>query len=185
MFKKILIANRGEIALRVMRACREMGIATVAVYSAVDRGARHVQQADEARFLGPPPPLESYLNIDAILSAAGKSGAEAIHPGYGFLAENPRFARRCEESGIVFIGPDSTALALVGDKIASRKMAASIQVPLVPGMMAASRSMREFEEAVESIGYPVLIKASGGGGGKGMHIALDEGAALCCRDQPP
>ena len=170
MFKKILIANRGEIALRVIRACREMGIATVAVYSEADRGSRHVQQADEARFLGPPPPLESYLNIEAILSAAGKSGAEAIHPGYGFLAENALFARRCEESGIAFIGPDSKALALVGDKVASRRTAASIQVPLVPGMMAASRSMREFEEAVESIGYPVLVKASGGGGGKGMHI---------------
>jgi acetyl-CoA carboxylase biotin carboxylase subunit len=170
MFQKILIANRGEIALRVIRACREMGIATVAVYSAVDRAARHVQMADEAVFIGPAPPLESYLNIDAILTAAGNTGAEAVHPGYGFLAENPDFARRCEESGFVYIGPDSRALALVGDKVASRKMAAGIRVPLIPGMMATGGSLREFEETADTIGYPVLIKASGGGGGKGMHI---------------
>jgi acetyl-CoA carboxylase biotin carboxylase subunit len=170
MFKKILIANRGEIALRVMRACREMGIATVAVYSSVDRGARHVQLADEAVFIGPPPPLESYLNIDAIIAAAKSTGAEAIHPGYGFVAENPQFAKRCEESGLVFIGPDSRALALVGDKVASRKIAAGIKAPLIPGMMTAGKSMHEFEEAIARIGYPVLIKASGGGGGKGMHI---------------
>ena len=170
MFKKILIANRGEIALRVIRASREMGIATVAVYSAVDRGARHVQMADEAVFIGPPPPLESYLNIDAIVSAAKSTGAEAIHPGYGFLAENPQFARRCEESDLVFIGPDSRALALVGDKVASRKAAAGIKAPLIPGMMAVGKALREFEEAAKRIGYPILIKASGGGGGKGMHI---------------
>ena len=170
MFKKILIANRGEIALRVMRACREMEIATVAVYSAVDRAARHVQMADEAVFIGPPPALESYLNIDAILAAARDTGTEAVHPGYGFLAENADFARRCEESGLVFIGPDSRALALVGDKVASRKVAGSIGVPLIPGMMAAGESLPEFEEAAATIGYPVLIKASGGGGGKGMHI---------------
>jgi len=170
MFRKVLIANRGEIALRVMRACREMQIATVAVYSEVDRGARHVQMADEAVFIGPPPPLESYLNIESIISAAKKTGAEAIHPGYGFLSENPQFAKRCEESGIVFIGPDSRALALVGDKIAARKAAADIGVPITSGMTAPGKSLREFEEAVDRIGYPVLIKSSGGGGGKGMHI---------------
>jgi acetyl-CoA carboxylase biotin carboxylase subunit len=170
MFKKILIANRGEIALRVIRACREMGIATVAVYSAVDRGARHVQAADEAVFIGPAPPLQSYLNIDAIVSAARSSGADAIHPGYGFLAENPQFARNCEDAHLVFIGPDSRALALVGDKVASRKIAAEIGAPLIPGMMTPGQSQREFEEAVAATGYPVLIKASGGGGGKGMHI---------------
>jgi acetyl-CoA carboxylase biotin carboxylase subunit len=170
MFKKILIANRGEIALRVIRACRDMGIATVAVYSAADRGARHVQMADEAVFIGPPPPLESYLNIDAILAAATSTGAEAIHPGYGFLAENPQFARRCEESGLVFVGPGSKALALVGDKVASRMTAARIKAPLIPGMMATGKSVRDFEEVVDAIGFPVLIKASGGGGGKGMHI---------------
>jgi acetyl-CoA carboxylase biotin carboxylase subunit len=181
MFKKILIANRGEIALRVIRACREMGIATVAVYSAVDRGARHVQMADEAVFIGPPAPLESYLNIDAIVSAAKNAGAEAIHPGYGFLAENPQFARRCEESGLVFIGPDSRALALVGDKVASRKAAAGIKAPLIPGMMTVGKSLRDFEDAAEKIGYPILIKASGGGGGKGMHIVRspkDLGSAI-------
>ncbi len=170
MFKKILIANRGEIALRVIRACREMGIRTVAVYSAVDRHARHVLAADEAVFIGPPAPLESYLNINAIVAAAKNAGAEAIHPGYGFVAENPQLAKRCEEAGLVFIGPDSKALALVGDKVTSRKIAAGIDAPLSPGMMAAGNSLRDFEEAIAGIGYPVLIKASGGGGGKGMHI---------------
>jgi acetyl-CoA carboxylase biotin carboxylase subunit len=170
MFRKILVANRGEIALRVMRACREMGIATVAVYSAADRGARHVQAAGEAVFIGPAPPLESYLNFDAILGAAAGTGADAIHPGYGFLAENAKFARCCEEAGVAFIGPDSRALALVGDKVASRRIAAGIGVPLIPGMMAGGGSQAEFERAAETIGYPVLVKASGGGGGKGMHI---------------
>jgi acetyl-CoA carboxylase, biotin carboxylase subunit len=170
MFKKILIANRGEIALRVMRACREMGIATVAVYSAADRGARHVCMADEAVFLGPSPPLQSYLNIEALVAAARSTGAEAIHPGYGFVAENPQLARRCEESGLVFVGPDSRALALVGDKVAARKIAAGVNAPLIPGMMAAGATLRDFEQAIPGIGYPVLVKASGGGGGKGMHI---------------
>ncbi len=170
MFKKILIANRGEIALRVIRACREMGIATVAVYSAVDRGGRHVQAADEAVYIGPAPALESYLNMEAIISAARSTAAEAIHPGYGFLAENAEFAGHCEEAGLVFIGPDSAALALVGDKVASRQAAARIKVPLIPGMMSTGASLREFEDAAAGIGYPVLIKASGGGGGKGMHI---------------
>jgi acetyl-CoA carboxylase biotin carboxylase subunit len=175
MFKRILIANRGEIALRVIRACREMGISTVAVYSSADRGALHVQQADEALFIGPPPPLESYLNIEAIVSAARKVGAEAVHPGYGFLAENPQFAKRCEETGLVFIGPDSRALALVGDKVESRKAAVGIKAPLIPGMMAPGKSLKEFEEAAHKVGYPVLIKASGGGGGKGMHIVRSPG----------
>ncbi len=170
MFKKILIANRGEIALRVIRACREMGIATVAVYSSADRGALHVPRADEAVFIGPPPPLESYLNIEAIISAAQRTGAEAIHPGYGFLAENPRFAKACEENGLAFIGPDSRALALVGDKVESRKAAVSIKAPLIPGMMTPGRTPEEFEKAIHEVGYPVLVKASGGGGGKGMHI---------------
>ncbi len=170
MFKKILIANRGEIALRVIRACREMGIATVAVYSAADRAGRHVQAADEAVCIGPPPALESYLNTEAIISAARSKAAEAIHPGYGFLAENAEFARRCEETGLVFIGPDSAALALVGDKVASRNAAARIKVPLIPGMMSTGASLQDFEQAAAGIGYPVLIKASGGGGGKGMHV---------------
>ncbi len=175
MFKKILVANRGEIALRVIRACREMGITTVAVYSAVDRGARHVQAADEAVYIGPAPPLESYLAIGAIVSAAAKTGAEAIHPGYGFLSENAEFARACENAGLTFIGPRSEALALVGDKVASRKVAAEIKAPLIPGMMAQGASMRDFERAAAAIGYPVLIKASGGGGGKGMHVVHTPG----------
>jgi len=170
MFHKILVANRGEIALRVIRACREMGVGAVAVYSAADRGSRHVLMADEAVCIGPAPPLESYLNVDAIIGAAKDRGAEAVHPGYGFLAENSQFAARCEESGLVFIGPDSRALALVGDKVTSRRTAAEIQVPLVPGMMAPGTSPAEFERAAAAIGYPVLIKASGGGGGKGMHV---------------
>ncbi|MEW6363613.1 MAG: acetyl-CoA carboxylase biotin carboxylase subunit [Acidobacteriota bacterium] len=170
MLKKILVANRGEIALRVIRACREMGIPTVAVYSSVDRAARHVQAADEAVFIGPPAPLESYLNIERIVQAALQMRADAIHPGYGFLAENPRFALRCEEAGLVFVGPSSKALALVGDKVESRKTASTIRVPLIPGMMAPGKSLEEFQAAAAEIGYPVLVKASGGGGGKGMHV---------------
>lgn len=169
MFKKILIANRGEIALRVIRACREMGISTVAVYSSVDRGGLPVQMANEAVFIGPPP-LESYLNVESILGAAKTAGAEAIHPGYGFLAENPRFAKRCEEEGLVFIGPDSKALALVGDKVESRKTVTGIGAPIIPGMMTPGKAVEEFEREIIKIGYPVLVKASGGGGGKGMHV---------------
>jgi acetyl-CoA carboxylase biotin carboxylase subunit len=170
MFRKILVANRGEIALRVIRACREMGISAIAVFSEVDREGRHVQKADEAVFIGPPAPLESYLNIEAIIGAARKCGAEAIHPGYGFLAENPRFARRCEDEGLVFIGPSSKALALVGDKVESRRTVAGIGGPVIPGMMAVGGDLEEFEREIVTIGYPVLVKASGGGGGKGMHI---------------
>lgn len=170
MFRKILIANRGEIALRVIRTCHEMGIATVAVYSAADRGARHVQVADEAFFIGPPPPLESYLNIDAIMTAARESGADAIHPGYGFLAENAQFAERCEREHIAFIGPGSKSLSLVGDKVAARRIAAAADAPIIPGMMTAGDSLPAFEAAIRALGYPALIKASGGGGGKGMHI---------------
>jgi acetyl-CoA carboxylase biotin carboxylase subunit len=175
LFKKILIANRGEIALRVIRACREMGIKTVAVYSSADRGALHVQHADEAIAIGPPPPLESYLNIPKIVEAAKRTGAEAIHPGYGFLSENPLFAKACEEDGLVFVGPDSKALALVGDKVASRKTAVANQVPIIPGMMTPGKALAEFQETIVKIGYPILVKASGGGGGKGMHIVRSPG----------
>jgi len=170
MFKKILIANRGEIAVRVIKACQELSIQTVAVYSEIDRKSLHVQMADEAICIGPPPPLESYLNIDAIISAAKKTRAEAIHPGYGFLAENPAFAKRCEEEGIVFIGPNSKALALVGDKVESRKTMSKIGVPIIPGMKSSSKNIDEFYKEAEKIGYPVMIKASAGGGGKGMRI---------------
>ncbi|HHS14497.1 MAG TPA: acetyl-CoA carboxylase biotin carboxylase subunit [bacterium] len=171
MFKKILIANRGEIAVRIIRACREMNIRTVAVCSEADRSALHVLMADEAVCVGGPAPLDSYLNMERILEAAGISGAEAIHPGYGFLAENHRFAARCGKQGLVFIGPGPDAMKLVGDKVASRKTLSRIDVPVIPGMKAAGASLKEFEESAKEIGYPVMVKASAGGGGKGMRVA--------------
>lgn len=170
MFKKILIANRGEIAVRVIRACREMDIVSVAVYSDADRSALHVQMADEAVCIGPAPPLESYLNMDKLLDVARLMGTEAIHPGYGFLAENYQFAALCEKEGIVFIGPNSKALQLVGDKVESRKSLSKIGVPIIPGMKSTVREIRRFREEAEKIGYPVMIKASAGGGGKGMRV---------------
>jgi acetyl-CoA carboxylase biotin carboxylase subunit len=170
MFKKILIANRGEIAVRIIRACKEMGIETVAVYSDVDRKALHVQLADESYLLGPAPPLESYLNIDKIIEATRKSKAEAIHPGYGFLAENYLFSKRCEDEKIAFIGPNSKALRLVGDKLESRNTMTQAKIPIIPGMKMKGGSLKDFEEQAEKIGYPVMLKASAGGGGKGMRI---------------
>jgi len=170
MFKKILIANRGEIAVRVIRACQELGIKTVAVYSEVDKTALHVQLADEAVLLGPPPPLESYLNIDKIILIAKETGAEAIHPGYGFLAENAEFVRRCEDEGLIFIGPNSTAMALVGDKLRSRQTMAAANIPIIPGMRQKVDKFERLQIEAEKIGYPVLLKASAGGGGKGMRI---------------
>ncbi len=170
MFKKILIANRGEIAIRVMKACREMGIESVAVYSAIDRDALHVRTADEAVWIGEAPPNESYLNMDAIINAVKETGAEAIHPGYGFLAENYLFAERCEKEGIVFIGPDSKALKLVGDKVASREVTQKEGIPLIPGMKEKSTDVDHCMAEAEKIGFPVLLKASAGGGGKGMRV---------------
>jgi acetyl-CoA carboxylase biotin carboxylase subunit len=170
MFKKILIANRGEIAIRVIKACRELAIKSVAVYSTVDRNALHVQEADEAVWIGEAPVQESYLNIDAIVGAIKKTGAEAVHPGYGFLAENHLFAERCEKEGIVFIGPDSRSMKLVGDKVASRQVTEKVGIPLIPGMKEKSTSVDECMAAAEKIGFPVLLKASAGGGGKGMRI---------------
>ncbi|UCC80767.1 MAG: acetyl-CoA carboxylase biotin carboxylase subunit [Candidatus Zixiibacteriota bacterium] len=170
MFKKILIANRGEIAIRVMKACREMGIDSVAVYSAIDRDALHVRTADEAVWIGEAPPNESYLNMDAIINAVKETGAEAIHPGYGFLAENYLFAERCEKEGIVFIGPDSKALKLVGDKVASREVTEKEGIPLIPGMKEKSTDVDHCMAEAEKIGFPVLLKASAGGGGKGMRV---------------
>jgi len=170
MIKKILIANRGEIAVRVINACREMSIPTVAIYSTVDRKSLHVQMADEAVCIGEPPPLESYLNIDKIIAVAKQTGADAIHPGYGFLAENPDFSARCEKKGIIFIGPNSKALRLVGDKVASRETMTKAKIPIIPGMMTKGGKMREFKDSAEKIGYPVMVKASAGGGGKGMRI---------------
>ena len=170
MFKKILIANRGEIAVRVMKACREMGIESVAVYSTIDRDALHVRTADEAICIGEAPPNESYLNIDTIINAVKETGAEAIHPGYGFLAENYLFAERCENEGIVFIGPDSKALKLVGDKVASREVTQKEGIALIPGMKEKSTDVNECSSEAEKIGFPVLLKASAGGGGKGMRV---------------
>ena len=174
MFKKILVANRGEIAVRIIKGCREMGIRTVAVYSEVDRASLHVQMADEAVCIGPPPAVESYLNMDRIIQAARETGAEAIHPGYGFLAENPEFARRCEEARIVFIGPNSRALELVGDKVRARQTMEKAGIPIIPGMKSIGQDFAEFEAAARKIGYPVMIKASAGGGGKGMRIVSSE-----------
>jgi acetyl-CoA carboxylase, biotin carboxylase subunit len=170
MFTKILIANRGEIAVRVIKACRELGIKSVAVYSTADRAALHVQEADESIHIGESPANESYLNIDAIIAAVRKSGAEAVHPGYGFLSENHRFAERCEKEGIVFIGPNSRAMKLVGDKVASRQISEKEGIPLIPGMKDKSTDVAECMKAAEKIGFPVLLKASAGGGGKGMRI---------------
>jgi len=174
MFKKVLIANRGEIAVRVIRACREMGIATVAVYSEADKLSLYVQLADEAVPIGPAPAAESYLNMGRIIRAAHDTSSEAIHPGYGFLAENADFAWLCEKEGIVFIGPNPGALALVGDKVRARRTMEKAGIPIIPGMKAILKSVTEFEAAARSIGYPVIVKASAGGGGKGMRIVCGE-----------
>jgi len=168
--KKILIANRGEIAVRIIRACREMNIKTVAVYSDIDRTSKHVQMADEAYCIGAPAPLESYLNIEKIINVAKISSADAIHPGYGFLAENPNFAKRCEEEKIIFIGPNSKALQLVGDKLEARKIAIKGDIPIIPGMQSKEIHLHQFEDWAQKIGYPVMLKAAAGGGGKGMRI---------------
>jgi acetyl-CoA carboxylase biotin carboxylase subunit len=173
MFSKILIANRGEIAVRVIRACREMGIATVAVYSEADRAALHVRLADEAYLIGPPPSTQSYLNIERIIQTAKKAGAEAIHPGYGFLAENPEFALRCEREGLVFVGPTSDAIRAMGGKTSGRSLATAVGVPVVPGT-TRDLSDEEVIQAVHDMGLPVVIKASAGGGGKGMRIVSRE-----------
>jgi acetyl-CoA carboxylase biotin carboxylase subunit len=174
MFRKILIANRGEIAVRVIRACREMGIGSVAVYSDADASSLHVRLADEAVAIGPPPAAESYLHMEKIVAAARATGAEAIHPGYGFLAENAAFARLCEDEGLVFIGPSSKALELVGDKVKARRTMETAGVATVPGMMSVSASPEEFRAAAAAFGYPVMVKASAGGGGKGMRVVRDE-----------
>lgn len=171
MFKKILIANRGEIALRIIRACRELEIATVAVFSEADRDALHVKAADEAVCIGPTPSTKSYLNIPNIISAAELTGADAIHPGYGFLAENARFAEICESCGITFIGPSVAAIETMGDKARARKAMIEAGVPVVPGSKEIIKDESKAAEIAAEIGYPVMIKASAGGGGKGMRIA--------------
>jgi acetyl-CoA carboxylase biotin carboxylase subunit len=174
MFKKILVANRGEIAVRIIKACQEMGIATAAVFSEADRLSLHVQIADEAVGIGPPPAVESYLDMDRIIQAARKTGADAIHPGYGFLAENAAFARRCEKEKIVFIGPNSDALELVGDKVRSRQTLEKADIPIIPGMKGIVKDPTAIKAEAQKIGYPVMIKASAGGGGKGMRVVFDE-----------
>jgi pyruvate carboxylase subunit A len=170
MFKKVLIANRGEIAIRIMRACRELGISTVAVYSEADKNALFAKYADEAYMIGPAPSSQSYLNMEAIIAVTKESGAEAIHPGYGFLSENPTFAKRCEEEGIVFIGPPSEVIAEMGSKIRARNLMMKAGVPVVPGTKDAVEDVNKAMEVAEKIGYPVLIKASAGGGGIGMKV---------------
>ncbi|MDD5170193.1 MAG: acetyl-CoA carboxylase biotin carboxylase subunit [Syntrophales bacterium] len=175
MFDKILIANRGEIVVRVIATCREMGIKTVAVYSEADRSALHVLEADEAVCLGPSAPAESYLNMDKIIAAAKQTGAQAIHPGYGFLAENPLFVERCQEEAIVFIGPPAQAVRDLGDKTVARRTMINSGVPVIPGMMQAEADPDVLMKEAELIGYPVLIKAAAGGGGKGMRVVHSAG----------
>ena len=170
LLKKILVANRGEIAVRVIRACRTLGINTVTVYSTADKYAVHTLMGDECYEIGPPPPLQSYLNIDKIIEVTKKSGAQAIHPGYGFLAENPNFAQACVDNGIVFIGSSPESIRLMRNKVESRIKMADAGVPLIPGMKASGKGINEFKKAADEAGYPVLIKAAAGGGGKGMRI---------------
>ena len=181
MFEKVLIANRGEIALRIQRACREMGVRTVAVHSTIDAEAMNVRLADEAICIGPPPAAESYLNVQAILTAATISNVDAIHPGYGFLSENADFAAMVEEHGFTFIGPSPDHIRLMGDKIAAKKAVSAAGVPVIPGSDGPVKDERDARAVAGEIGYPVLIKASSGGGGRGMKAAAspDElGAAL-------
>ncbi len=168
-FRKVLVANRGEIAVRVMRTCRELGISTVAVFSEADRSALHVRTADQAYCVGPPPSRESYLDIDRIIDAAKRSGADAIHPGYGFLSENAAFVRACERAGIVFIGPPASAMDELGEKTRARQNMMKADVPVVPGSAAPFATVDEARAYATRIGFPVMLKAAGGGGGKGMR----------------
>ncbi len=173
MFEKVLVANRGEIALRVVRACQELGVAVVAVYSDADESALHVRHADEAIRIGPPPAGKSYLNVEALIQAAKETGAEAVHPGYGFLAENASFAAACREVGLAFIGPSAEAIEKMGNKSAARRLAGKAEVPVVPGSDDAS-SADEAAETAGGIGYPIMVKAAAGGGGRGIRVAGDE-----------
>ncbi len=172
--KKILVANRGEIAMRVMRTAKDMGIKTVAVYSTADRKALHVRYADEAYCIGEPPSAQSYLLGDKIIALAKSCGADAIHPGYGFLSENANFSRKCAEAGVIFIGPSPESIEMMGGKISAKNAAASYNIPLVPGTKEAVSDIVEAKKISQEIGYPILIKASAGGGGKGMRIVMSE-----------
>ena len=175
MFGKLLIANRGEIAVRVIRACRDAGIRTVVVFSEADRDALHVRLADEAHPIGPPPASQSYLVIDRLVAVARRTGAEAVHPGYGFLAENARFAEACRAAGLIFVGPPTTAIARMGDKTAARRAALEAGVPIVPGTPDPVGSDAEAHQAARDLGFPVMIKAAWGGGGKGMRVVAIPG----------
>src|ERR1035437_3382121 len=187
MFKKILIANRGEIACRVIKTARRMGIATVAVYSEADRDALHVLSADESVCIGPPPSKDSYLCIDKIIDACKQTGAEAVHPGYGFLSENQEFSRRLEENGIIFIGPKHYSVGAMGDKIESKKLAIAAGVNTIPGYNDAIVNAEQAVDIAKGIGYPVMIKASAGGGGKGLRVAFNDAEAaegfVSCRNE--
>jgi len=174
MFSRILIANRGEIALRIIRACRELGIETVVVYSEADRGSYYLELADEAICIGPASPAQSYLNIPAIISAAEVADVEAIHPGYGFLAENAHFAEICRDCGITFIGPRPESMKMLGDKVAARKLAQEAHVPVVPGSEDQLKDENEAIKLANKIGYPVIVKAAAGGGGRGMRVAHND-----------
>jgi acetyl-CoA carboxylase, biotin carboxylase subunit len=183
MFRKILIANRGEIAVRILRACRELGIRTAVVFSEVDRGSLHVRLADEAYPIGPAPSRESYLRIDKIIAVARRAGCDAVHPGYGFLAENPALPRACAEAGITFIGPSAEAMEALGAKTAGRQLARRAEVPTVPGTNDPMEDSRQAQELARSLGYPVLLKAVAGGGGKGMRLVTsDAGFAAAFRE---
>ena len=170
MIKKVLVANRGEIAVRVMRSCRELGIVSVAVFSEADRTSMHVRYADEAYFIGNSPSNESYLVIDKIINVAKECGADAIHPGYGFLSENANFSDRCKQEGIIFIGPSSYAISTMGDKITARQTMQKAGIPLIPGTDKEISDEKKLLETVKNIGFPIMIKATAGGGGKGMRL---------------
>src|SRR5689334_9652736 len=174
MFEKVLVANRGEIAIRVMRTLKEMDIVSVGVYSEADRDAPHVAEADEAHLLGPAIPAESYLNIERILETAAKAGAQAVHPGYGFLAENAGFAEACEKAGVVFIGPPASAIEAMGSKTRARELMSEAGVPIVPGTTSPAEDVAEAKQQAKEIGYPIACKAAGGGGGKGFRVANSE-----------
>ena len=184
MIKKVLIANRGEIAVRIIRACREMGIETVAVYSEADKEALHTKLADEAICIGPAPSQESYLSMDRILSATIISGADAIHPGFGFLSENSKFAELCEQCNITFIGPDSKVIASLGNKQEARNTMVAAGVPVIPGSKEAIYDVETGKKTAEEIGYPVIIKAALGGGGKGMRVAVQRNHQKMIEESP-
>jgi acetyl-CoA carboxylase biotin carboxylase subunit len=175
LFKKVLIANRGEIALRIIRACRELGIGTVAVYSEADRNSLHVRFADEAVCIGPPPSKESYLNIPRLIATAEVTNADAIHPGYGFLAENANFAEICGTSGLTFIGPSPDAISRMGDKALAKDTMRKAGVPVIPGSDGVISEFNDVKRIAGDIGYPVIIKATAGGGGRGMRIVREQG----------